>query len=146
MDAHTPVGWRRLATAMTMRSARSRAPYPVSNSIHFEQQNRDEILAGIADELVRAHARSCGSAPGWVRISWDENFLVCVLERVLTTPERALIAAGRFDRVRADREALREALEPSLRALVEARTGRAVQAYLTAVGTDDIGFEAFMLG
>jgi uncharacterized protein YbcI len=118
---------------------------PVPNSIHSDQQNRDEILAGIADELVRVHARCCGSAPIWVRISWDEDFFVCVLEGVLTESERALVAAGQFDRVRSDREALREALEPSLRTLVEAGTGHSVSAYLTAVCIDDVGFEAFVL-
>jgi hypothetical protein len=46
--------------------------------------------------------------------------------------------------VRSDREALREALAPSLRALVEAETGRSVRAYLTAVDIDDIGVEAFV--
>jgi uncharacterized protein YbcI len=112
----------------------------------LDRQNRDEILAGIADELVRVHARCCGSTPAWVSTSWDEDLVVCVLERVLTEPEWALIAAGRFDRVRSDREALREALEPSLRALVEARTGRAVQEYQAAVSADGIGFEAFVLG
>ena len=117
----------------------------MSNFIQFDQKNRDEILAGIADELVRVHVRCYGSAPTLVRISWDEDFFVCVLEGVLTEPERALVAAGQFDRVRSDREALREALEPSLRALVEAETGHPVRAYLTAVGVDDVGFEAFVL-
>jgi uncharacterized protein YbcI len=117
---------------------------PVPNSIHFDQQNRDEILAGIADELVRVHACCCGSAPSCVRTSWDKHLVACVLEGVLTKPERALIAAGRFDRVRADREALREALAPSLRALVEVETGRSVRAYLTAVDIDDIGVEVFV--
>jgi uncharacterized protein YbcI len=118
---------------------------PVPNFIQFDQQNRDEILVGIADELVLVHARCYGSAPTWVRISWDEDFFVCVLEGVLTEAERALVAAGQFDRVRSDREALREALEPSLRTLVEAETGHSVRAYLTAVGIDDVGFEAFVL-
>jgi uncharacterized protein YbcI len=117
----------------------------VPDSKLIQPRNRDEILAGIADELVRVHARRCGSAPLQVRAAWEGDSIVCVLERVLTDPERGLIAAGRLDRVRSDREALRKALEPSLRALVEAETGRAVQAYLTAVGADGVGVEAFFL-
>jgi uncharacterized protein YbcI len=118
----------------------------VSTGTRLDRQNRDEILTAIAEEIVRVHARSSGSHPVRVRTTWNEDCLVCVLDRVLTEPERVLIAAGRMDRVRSDREALRKALEPSLRAMVEAETGLAVQAYLTQVSSDGFGLEAFVLG
>jgi uncharacterized protein YbcI len=112
----------------------------------YSQSERDPVLAAISNEVGRIHGRCSGRVPESVRTVWNEEFVVCVLEGVLTEPERGLIREGRLDRVRGDRRALRAALEPPLRALIETITGRPVRAYLSEIDPEDIGFEAFMLG
>jgi uncharacterized protein YbcI len=108
--------------------------------------SRDAVLIAISNEIARVHRRSSGRLPGSARTVWTEDFVVCVLEGVLTEPELRLAREGRFDRVRGDRLALRPALEPPLRALVETLTGRPVRAYLAEVSAEDIAFDAFILG
>jgi uncharacterized protein YbcI len=104
------------------------------------------VLADLEVEVVAIHGRFSGRIPSAAKVTWEEDFVVCVLEGVLTEPELALLAAGHFERVRADRQAFRAAVEPALRASVESLTGRPVRAYLTEVGPDDVGFDAFILG
>jgi uncharacterized protein YbcI len=103
------------------------------------------IVAAISGEIAEVHARIFGQAPGNASTLIAEEFVVCVLERVFTAPERALIAAGRFDRVRSDRQAARGALEPTFVALIETITRRPVRAYMTEISPDDAAFEAFVL-
>ena len=105
-----------------------------------------EILAAISNEVARIHGRCTGRTPVTTNTVWHDDSVICVLEGVLTSPERELVRAGHLERVQGDRRALREALEPPLRALVETATGRPVRAYLTEIGAEDIGFDAFILG
>jgi uncharacterized protein YbcI len=120
---------------------------PVSPDCMGPAPSRGEgILAAISAEIVVVHARNFGRTPTRARTVWEDDVVICVLERVFTVPERALVEAGRFDRVRADREALRGAMEPTLRALVETLTRHPVRAYMTEISEDDAAFEAFVLG
>jgi uncharacterized protein YbcI len=105
-----------------------------------------EVPRAISEEIVKIHARSYGSHPAGTKVAWNEDILVCVLEGDFTAPERALIEAGRFDRVRGDRTAMREALEPTLRALVETLTGLPVDVYMGEVNQQGDAFETFVLG
>jgi uncharacterized protein YbcI len=100
----------------------------------------------LSREVLRIHSRTYGCHPTSATTTWDEGVIVCLLEGVLTTSERRLIEHGRFDRVRGDRLALREALEPTFRALVETLTGVPMRAYMTDVNPDDVAFEVFVLG
>lgn len=102
-------------------------------------------MAAISREVSRIHASNFGSEPGNVEVTWEDDFLICMLEEALTEPERRLIERGRFDRVRADRRALHDALEPTYKALVETLTGRAVRAYMSEIDQKGIAFEAFIL-
>jgi uncharacterized protein YbcI len=109
-------------------------------------RDRSEATAAISREVVRIHARSFGHTPSRSETVWHDDVLVCTLEGVLTEPERALVGIGRFDRVRGDRLALHEALEPTYRALIETLTGRPVRSYMSDVNVEDLAFEVFMLG
>jgi uncharacterized protein YbcI len=106
---------------------------------------REGLIAAISGEIAQVHTRIFGQAPGNARTLIAEDFVVCVLERVFTAPERTLVAAGRFDRVRNDRQAVRGALEPTFVALIETITRRPVRAYMTEISPDDAAFEAFVL-
>jgi uncharacterized protein YbcI len=113
----------------------------------LSHRDRSEAtVEALSREVLRIHARTFGCSPTKAATTWDEGVIVCQLEGVLTTPERVLVLGGRFDRVRSDRLALREALEPSYRALVETLTGRPLRAYITDINADEIAFEVFVLG
>lgn len=105
----------------------------------------EEAIAAISREIVRIHAHNFGSEPTNAEVTWEDDFLICMLEDDLTEPEHRLIDRGRFDRVRADRRALHDVLEPTYRALVETLTGRAVRAYMSEVDAKGVAFEAFIL-
>src|ERR1700753_1606108 len=93
----------------------------------------EATIEALSREVLRIHARVYGCSPTNAVRPWDDGVIVCALEGALTTPERGLVEQGRFDRVREDRLALRDALEPTYRALVETLTGRPVRSYMTDI-------------
>jgi uncharacterized protein YbcI len=111
----------------------------------LDQHWEEEAIAAISREIVRIHAGHFGSLPALAEITWQDDFLVCMLEDALTEPERTLVESGHFARVRADRRALHDVLEPTFRALVETLTGRAVRAYMSEIDAKGVAFEAFVL-
>jgi uncharacterized protein YbcI len=117
-------------------------PFPT----HPDPRPREAIVLTISDEVAKVHAQTFGRAPAEARAIWHEEFVVVVLEQIFSAPERTLVDAGRFDRVRGDRQSLHDALEPTLRALVEALTGQPVRAHMSEISPEDVGFEAFVLG
>jgi uncharacterized protein YbcI len=108
---------------------------------HWEE----EVIAAISREVARIHARNFGSCPERPEVTWQDDFLVCMLDDALTEAEWRLVDQGRFDRVRADRRALHDVLEPTYKALVETLTGRGVRAYMSEVDAKGVAFEAFIL-
>src|ERR1700761_9760091 len=89
---------------------------------HWEE----EAIAALSREVIRIHARKFGSCASNAETTWDDDFVICMLEGALTDAELKLIEGGRFDRVRADRRSLHDVLEPTYKALVETLTGRGV--------------------
>jgi hypothetical protein len=72
--------------------------------------------------------------------------VVCVFEDGATRAERNLVAAGRAELVRLQRDALQRAMGPELIAAVERLTHRTVRTFLS--GSDQDGasaIEAFVL-
>jgi uncharacterized protein YbcI len=108
---------------------------------HWEEA----AVSAISREVVRTHARHFGSNPKSAEVSWQEDFLVCLLEGALTETEVLLIGRGGFDRVQADRRALHDVLEPTYKTLVETLTGYAVCAYMSEVDPQGLAVEAFIL-
>jgi uncharacterized protein YbcI len=105
----------------------------------------DEATAAISREVARIHTAQFGSRLANVETTWQDDFLICMLEDALTEAELTLIEGGRFDRVRSDRRALHDVLEPTYRALVETLTGHSVRAYLSEIDAKGVAFEAFIL-
>jgi uncharacterized protein YbcI len=109
---------------------------------HWEE----EAVAAISRAIVRSHLGHFGSNPTSAEVVWQDDFLICTVEGALTEAEQTLIDGGRFDRVRADRRAVHDVLEPTCKALVESLTGRPVRAYLSEIDVTGVAFEAFILG
>ena len=75
-----------------------------------------------------------------------QDMVVCLLEDGATKAEANLIAAGRSELVRVQRDALQRAMEPQLIAAVQRLTGRTVRTFLS--GTSTLGedsVEVFVL-
>src|SRR5205823_10910211 len=75
-----------------------------------------------------------------------QDFIVCLFEDGATRAERNLVAAGRSDLVRMQRDALQHAMAPQLIVAVERLTGRAVRLFLSGMDREGgAAIEAFAL-
>ena len=102
--------------------------------------------AALANELGKLIADFTGRGATRSRAFVHQDLVVCVFEDGATRAERNLVAAGKSDLVRIQRDALQRAMGPQLVAAVERLTDRTVRTFLS--GTDEEGgcsIEAFLL-
>jgi uncharacterized protein YbcI len=85
---------------------------------------------------VRIYARLYDRGPTKTRTIYHDDFVFVLLEDALTDSEHYLIAAGRFNEVRKNRQTFRDAVEPRLREVVSESTGRPVLAMTGQLGRD----------
>lgn len=112
--------------------------------------NRDgtaggSIVAEVAREIVRIHARFYGRGPTKAKAVWRGEIVTVILEEIFTKAEELLVSAGRFEQVRAHRQAFQDQVEPLFRQTVEVATGRPVRAFLSQVSEEGIASEVFVL-
>lgn len=112
----------------------------------------DETLAGgplnaaIANEIGKLVADFTGRGATKSRAFLDQDVVVCLLEDGATRAEVKLVAAGRDELVRLQRDALQRVMEPELVATVERLTGRAVRTFLSGISTlGESSVEVFVL-
>ena len=112
----------------------------------------DERLSGgalnvaIANELGKLLADFTGRGATRSRAFVHQDLVVCLLEDGATRAERNLVAAGKSELVRMQRDALQRAISPQLVGAVETLTRRRVRMFLS--GMDENGesaIEAFVL-
>ncbi len=111
-----------------------------------EQLSGGALNAAIANELGKLIADFTGRGATRSRALIHQDLVVCVFEDGATRAEQNLVAAGRSDLVRIQRDALQRAVGPQLIAAVERLTGRTVRTFLS--GMDEEGgsaVEAFIL-
>ena len=104
------------------------------------------LNAALANEIGKLMADFTGRGATKSRAFVHQDMVVCILEDGATRAELNLVAAGKADLVRIQRDALQRALGPQLIAAVERLTGRIVRVFMS--GTDESGgssVEAFML-
>lgn len=104
------------------------------------------LNAAIANEVGKLVAEFTGRGATRSRAFVHQDLVVCLLEDGATRAERNLVAAGKPDLVRLQRDALQRALAPQLIAAVERLTERQVRLFLS--GSDHSGgsaIEAFVL-
>ncbi len=115
-------------------------------------QDSDERLSGgalnaaLANEIGKLFADFSGRGATRSRAFLHQDVVVCLLEDGATRAERNLVAAGKADLVRLQRDALQYALAPQLIDAVQRLTGRHVRTFLS--GTDEAGgssVETFVL-
>lgn len=104
------------------------------------------LNAALANEIGKLIADFTGRGATRSRAYVQQDLVVCVLEDGATKAEKNLVAAGKAELVRHQRDALQRAMGPQLIAAVERLTHRTVRTFLS--GSDEDGgssIEAFIL-
>lgn len=111
-----------------------------------ERLSGGALNAALANELGKLVAEFTGRGATRSRAFVHQDLVVCLLQDGATRGEQNLVAAGRSELVRLQRDALQQAMARQLIAAVERLTGRTVRTFLS--GTDEEGMsaiEAFVL-
>ena len=104
------------------------------------------IVAEISNDVVRLVREHFGKGPMQARTIWQDDVVVSVLRGGFTTAEKTLYQAGRGDVVDTARRAMQDIFERQMKAAVERRTGRRVEAFLSANHHEpDLSVEIFVL-
>jgi uncharacterized protein YbcI len=104
------------------------------------------LNAALANELGKLIADFTGRGSTRSRAFLHQDLVVCVLENGATRAEVNLVAAGREDLVRLQRDALQRAMEPGLVTIVERLTQRTVRSFLSGMSTfGEDAVEVFVL-
>jgi uncharacterized protein YbcI len=93
------------------------------------------LNAALANELGKLIADFTGRGATRSRAFLYQDLVVCVLEDGATRAEANLVAAGRDDLVRLQRDALQRAMQPILVEAVERLTGRTVKSFISGMST-----------
>jgi uncharacterized protein YbcI len=102
--------------------------------------------AEISRRLVQIMKEHTGRGPARARTTVSDDLVVCVMRAGFTTAEQTLVSAGHADTVHEVREGIQESAKASMVAVVEAVTGRAVAACMSANHVDpDLAVEIFVL-
>jgi uncharacterized protein YbcI len=111
-----------------------------------ERLSGGALNAALANELGKLIADFTGRGATRSRAIVHHDLVVCLFEDSATRAERNLVAAGKAELVRHQRDALQHAMAAQLIAAVERLTGRRVRTFMS--GTDEFGgsaLEAFVL-
>jgi uncharacterized protein YbcI len=104
------------------------------------------LNAAIANEIGKLVADFSGRGATRSRAFLQQDVVVCLLEEGATRAEVNLVAAGRDELVRWQRDALQRAMEPQLVAAIERLTGRTVRTFLSGSSTlGESSVEVFVL-
>jgi uncharacterized protein YbcI len=105
-----------------------------------------ERLAAISNAIVTMFAEDYGRGPTKAKTYAFDNYLITVLEDLLTTVERTLVDHGEEDLVRRVRLTFQEATAERFTSEVAAIAGREVIGYHSQVTFNpSLGFEIFVL-
>jgi len=92
-----------------------------------------EVLAEVANELVRIKAQHFGKGPLQARAYQNDEVLVCVMKGGATTVEETLIRGGEERLVRDVRERFQEQMNDTFRDAVERVTRPRVVTYASQI-------------
>ena len=110
------------------------------------EQASGERLAAISNAVVGIFSEYYGRGPTKAKSYVFDNYVLCVLEDILTTVERTLVERGQEDLVRTVRLTFQEAVSDTFTGAVSEIMGRKVISYHSQVIFDPpMGFEIFVL-
>lgn len=103
-------------------------------------------LAAVSNAIVRILRECYGRGPTKAKSYQVDNYVITVLEDILTTVEKTLVERGHGDLVRQVRLTFQEASAERFTQAVEQELGRKVVTYNSQVTLDPpMGFEIFVL-
>ena len=106
-----------------------------------------ERLAAISNAIVGIFRESYGRGPTKAKTYAFDDYVLCVLEDILTTVERTLVESGEEKLVRDVRLRFQETEAKQSTDAVEKLMGRPVIAYHSQITFHPaVGFEMFVLG
>ena len=111
-----------------------------------QRRGNGALNAALANELGKLIADFTGRGAQRSRAFIDQDVVVCILEDGATMAERNLVAAGKAELVRFQRDALQMAMAPQLIEAVQRLTDRTVRTFMS--GMDEHGdsqVEVFIL-
>jgi uncharacterized protein YbcI len=112
----------------------------------LERPTGGELNAAVARAMVRFHRREMGRGPNKARAFYRDDIIIVVLEDLLTTAERSLVARGKHDAVMQLRAEFQNAIREDMVAVIEDLTGAKVRAFMSSNHLDpDMALEAFVL-
>src|SRR5437588_9916001 len=104
------------------------------------------MASAVSNAIAGLHRTHYGRGATRTRTVIESDYVICFLEDVYTPVERTLIDAGRFDTVRATRNAFQDTMREKFSQAVEAAVGRKVVGFLSQVHVDpDLSIETFIL-
>lgn len=104
------------------------------------------LNAAIANEIGKLVADFTGRGATKSRGFLYQDMVVCLLEDGATKAEVNLVAAGKSELVRLQRDAIQRAMEPQLVDAVQRLTGRTVRTFLSGTSTPgEDSVEVFVL-
>ena len=105
-----------------------------------------EQVAAVSNAVVRILSECYGRGPTKAKTYIFDNYVLCVLEDLLTTVERTLVEYGREELVRTVRLTFQEAVADRFTSAVAEVLRRDVVAYHSQITFDPpMGFEIFVL-
>jgi uncharacterized protein YbcI len=108
--------------------------------------DRGKLAAAISNAIVGIHRQYYGRGASRARTVMGADYVICFLEDIYTPVERTLIDAGRFEAVRATRDAFQDTMQQRFTSEVEQLVGRTVVGFLSQVHVDpDLAVETFIL-
>jgi uncharacterized protein YbcI len=114
-------------------------------SVQNERQGGSS-LAEVSNGVVHIFRECYGRGPTKAKTYMFDNYVVCVLEDILTTVEETLVKNGEAELVRKVRLTFQEAVADRFIKAVEQALGRKVMTYHSQVTFDPpTGFEFFVL-
>ena len=117
------------------------------NRLTVASPDQGMAAAKVSREIVQLNAKLFGRGPVRARTFLQDAFALCLLESILTTAEKTLIAAGRADEVQSSRAAMVPTLRSEMTRIVEEATGRPVRGCTSAIDLDlDATTNVFLFG
>jgi uncharacterized protein YbcI len=109
-------------------------------------ENQGEVLAAVSNSIVQIFSECYGRGPTKAKTYLFDDYVITVLDDILTTVENTLVENGHEDLVRAVRLTFQEAVADRFKRAVADATGREVIAYHSQVTFHPaMGFEIFVL-
>jgi uncharacterized protein YbcI len=110
------------------------------------ERDSGKMVAAVSNAISGLHRTHYGRGATRTRTVMGSDYVICFLEDVYTPVERTLIEAGRFDTVRATRNAFQDTMRETFSAAVEEAVGRKVIGFLSQVHVQpDLSIETFIL-